>query len=299
MAPIAKDVTFEVVGMNDDGTYNVRAVGGAGNPYAGGGSSPNLPAVIGGGYVALLNGRRVTFASEADAEVASAALSEMRGGAPVREINAGWSRGGVGGDMMSGGAGINGMLSIGGEGGNRGGGDNRGGDNQGPPDLEELWRDFNRRLSGMFGRNGQGGGSGGGDGGRQPGSGFGGVDRRKPRQAGAEEGGQTEAQACRQAAGGMFTGIDGHGGLPPRRGAKSACWQDRRHYRPTRLRVPTEGPVSGVGTDRAAAARFGRLSRRATPRAEPRGAARCRRRPGRSGDRRFPIGVALRRWPLG
>lgn len=50
--------------------------------------------------------------------------------------------------------------------GNRGNGDNRGGDNQGPPDLEELWRDFNRRLSGMFGRNpGRGGGSGGDDGG--------------------------------------------------------------------------------------------------------------------------------------
>jgi membrane protease subunit HflK len=36
----------------------------------------------------------------------------------------------------------------------------------GPPDLEELWRDFNRRLSGMFGgkrpANGSGGGSGGG-----------------------------------------------------------------------------------------------------------------------------------------
>ena len=69
MAPIAKDVTFEVVGMNDDGTYNVRAVGGAGNPYAGGGSSPNLPAVTGGGYAAMINGRKVTFASEADAEV--------------------------------------------------------------------------------------------------------------------------------------------------------------------------------------------------------------------------------------
>ena len=32
--------------------------------------------------------------------------------------------------------------------------------NQGPPDLEELWRDFNRRLSGMIGK--KGGGSGGG-----------------------------------------------------------------------------------------------------------------------------------------
>lgn len=32
----------------------------------------------------------------------------------------------------------------------------------GPPDLDELWRDFNRRLSGMFGRGGDGGPSSGG-----------------------------------------------------------------------------------------------------------------------------------------
>ncbi|HMM54290.1 MAG TPA: FtsH protease activity modulator HflK [Candidatus Desulfobacillus sp.] len=38
---------------------------------------------------------------------------------------------------------------------------------QGPPDLEELWRDFNRRLSGLFGRKGRGGGSGD-DGGSRP-----------------------------------------------------------------------------------------------------------------------------------
>src|SRR5262245_20534239 len=32
--------------------------------------------------------------------------------------------------------------------------------NQGPPDLDELWRDFNRKLSGLFGRRGgDGGGS--------------------------------------------------------------------------------------------------------------------------------------------
>jgi len=37
---------------------------------------------------------------------------------------------------------------------------NKGG-NQGPPDLEELWRDFNRRLAGMFGRRGGGAGDGG------------------------------------------------------------------------------------------------------------------------------------------
>ncbi len=36
-----------------------------------------------------------------------------------------------------------------------------------PPDLDEVWRDFNRRLSGMFGGKGrQGGGFGGGGGGR-------------------------------------------------------------------------------------------------------------------------------------
>ena len=46
------------------------------------------------------------------------------------------------------------------------------GPNQGPPDLDELWRDFNRKLGGLFGGNrGAGrGGSGGGDspGGFQP-----------------------------------------------------------------------------------------------------------------------------------
>ncbi len=40
--------------------------------------------------------------------------------------------------------------------------------NQGPPDLEELWRDFNRKLNGMFGKKGGGGGNGGGDGPRMP-----------------------------------------------------------------------------------------------------------------------------------
>ncbi|MET0311891.1 MAG: FtsH protease activity modulator HflK [Burkholderiaceae bacterium] len=44
------------------------------------------------------------------------------------------------------------------------------GPNQGPPDLDELWRDFNRKLGGLFGgqrRNGggQGGNNGGGGGG--------------------------------------------------------------------------------------------------------------------------------------
>ncbi len=39
-------------------------------------------------------------------------------------------------------------------------GGNKGG-NQGPPDLEELWRDVNRRLSSMFGKKGGGLGGGG------------------------------------------------------------------------------------------------------------------------------------------
>ena len=35
--------------------------------------------------------------------------------------------------------------------GNKPGNGNKGG-NQGPPDLEELWRDVNRRIQGMLGR---------------------------------------------------------------------------------------------------------------------------------------------------
>lgn len=52
--------------------------------------------------------------------------------------------------------------------GNQPGGGKRGGGNQGPPDLEELWRDFNRRLSGLFGN--KGGGSSGGGGGDDAGN---------------------------------------------------------------------------------------------------------------------------------
>lgn len=33
-----------------------------------------------------------------------------------------------------------------------------GGSNQGPPDLDELWRNFNQKLNGMFGKRGGGGG---------------------------------------------------------------------------------------------------------------------------------------------
>ena len=40
--------------------------------------------------------------------------------------------------------------------------------NDGPPDLEELWRDFNQKLSSIFGKKGGGGGNGGGDGPRMP-----------------------------------------------------------------------------------------------------------------------------------
>ena len=45
------------------------------------------------------------------------------------------------------------------------------GPNQGPPDLDELWRDFNRKLGGLFGkgrRGGDNGGFGGGGGNFQP-----------------------------------------------------------------------------------------------------------------------------------
>jgi membrane protease subunit HflK len=47
----------------------------------------------------------------------------------------------------------------------------KGGAASGPPDLDELWRDFNRKLGGMFGGGGQppkGSGAGGGSGGFQP-----------------------------------------------------------------------------------------------------------------------------------
>ena len=63
----------------------------------------------------------------------------------------------------------------------RRGGDRGRGDNQGPPDLEDVWRDFNQKLSGMLGGKGGGRSSGGGGGGpkmpnlgfRQIGGGFG------------------------------------------------------------------------------------------------------------------------------
>ena len=42
------------------------------------------------------------------------------------------------------------------------------GPNQGPPDLDELWRDFNRKLGGLFGRGRRGGGDSGGGGNFQP-----------------------------------------------------------------------------------------------------------------------------------
>lgn len=47
---------------------------------------------------------------------------------------------------------------------------NRGGGRNGPPDLDELWRDFNRRLSGAFGKK-RGGPGNSGDGGDDGGSG--------------------------------------------------------------------------------------------------------------------------------
>ena len=50
----------------------------------------------------------------------------------------------------------------------------RPGGGQGPPDLEELWRNFNRKLEGLFGRRGNDGGPGsGGRGPRRMGGGIG------------------------------------------------------------------------------------------------------------------------------
>lgn len=53
--------------------------------------------------------------------------------------------------------------------GNRGN-DNGGGKrpNQGPPDLEDMWRDLNQRLSGMLGKRGKGGGDNNNGGSRPP-----------------------------------------------------------------------------------------------------------------------------------
>jgi membrane protease subunit HflK len=54
--------------------------------------------------------------------------------------------------------------------GRKGGGS---GGNQGPPDLDELWRSFNQRLNGIFGRRGGGSGGGGPPSTRQLGGGAG------------------------------------------------------------------------------------------------------------------------------
>ncbi|WP_425057408.1 FtsH protease activity modulator HflK [Roseateles toxinivorans] len=45
------------------------------------------------------------------------------------------------------------------------------GRNEGPPDLDELWKDFNRKLSGLFGGKGGGGGGGSNNGGGSGGNG--------------------------------------------------------------------------------------------------------------------------------
>ncbi|WP_295538441.1 FtsH protease activity modulator HflK [uncultured Pseudacidovorax sp.] len=55
------------------------------------------------------------------------------------------------------------------------------GPNQGPPDLDELWRDFNRKLGGLFGGRG---GNGSGNGPRPPNFGGGGGGKPDMRNAG-------------------------------------------------------------------------------------------------------------------
>ncbi len=61
--------------------------------------------------------------------------------------------------------------------GNQGNDQERDRPKDGPPDLDELWRDVNRRLGGLFGRRGGGGGNGNGGGG-------GGMPSLSPRQFG-------------------------------------------------------------------------------------------------------------------
>lgn len=61
----------------------------------------------------------------------------------------------------------------------------KGGDKQGPPDLEDLWRDINRRLSGVFGnKNSAQRGQNGGNGPSGPGSGNSGMPGFSPKQFG-------------------------------------------------------------------------------------------------------------------
>ncbi len=58
------------------------------------------------------------------------------------------------------------------------------GPNAGPPDLDELWRDFNRKLGGLFGGRGGAGGRGGFGGGRGGGGGSGGFQPPDMKSAG-------------------------------------------------------------------------------------------------------------------
>ena len=58
------------------------------------------------------------------------------------------------------------------------------GPNQGPPDLDELWRDFNRKLGGLLGGNKGRGGFGNGGNGGNGGQGGGGSFSPNPKAAG-------------------------------------------------------------------------------------------------------------------
>jgi len=61
--------------------------------------------------------------------------------------------------------------------GNQGNDNDREGPKEGPPDLDDLWRDVNRRLGGLFGR--RGGGNGSSDGGQGSGGGGGGLSPKQ------------------------------------------------------------------------------------------------------------------------
>jgi len=62
------------------------------------------------------------------------------------------------------------------------------GPKQGPPDLDEIWRDFNRKLNGLFGGGARGGGSGGAGGSGGSGGGMPGFKAPTPKGAGVVAG---------------------------------------------------------------------------------------------------------------
>ena len=103
-----KETTFQVVGRNPDNTFTVREVAGETSMVpASGGGVPSIGSG-GGGFQARVNGRIVTFASEADFREAEMAWREMQGGGGMSMPELGRS-----GMMMNRGGGGAGFLRTG------------------------------------------------------------------------------------------------------------------------------------------------------------------------------------------